>query len=56
MKCISRFKKYRDSEFDKVLMHIRDGTIKAGTYAHLVKVDKSSKLKGGVYFEDDTTE
>ena len=56
MKGLNRYIKYRDEDFDKVLLLIRNGTIKAGRYAHLVKVDEDVKLKGGVYFEDNSNE
>lgn len=36
-----RYEEYNDSEFDVILMKIRNGTIKSGRYSHLVKIDKN---------------
>ena len=36
-----RYEEYNDSEFDVILMNIRNGTIKSGRYSHLVKIDKN---------------
>jgi hypothetical protein len=52
MKCISRFDKYRREDLDKILIDIRNGTIKCGKYAHLVKIDKSKKVNEGELFSD----
>lgn len=53
MKAIERFKHYRDVELDKILIDIRNGTIKCGRYAHLVKVDPDKKIKGKVLFKNE---
>lgn len=36
-----RYEEYNNSEFDVILMKIRNGTIKSGRYSHLVKIDKN---------------
>lgn len=41
MKAIERYEKYKDEDFDAIILKIRNGTIKCGRYAHLVKVDKN---------------
>ena len=53
MRCIERFVKYREDDLDRVLIHIRNGTLKPGKYAHLVKVDESIKVKEGKLFKDE---
>ena len=45
MKCIDRYEKYRDEDFDKIILEIRRGNIKAGKYSHLVKVNKNKIIK-----------
>lgn len=52
MKCITRFEKYRNEDFDKILIDIRNGNIKSGKYAHLVKIDENKKLNEGKLFSD----
>lgn len=52
MKCISRYEKYRDENFDTVMMLIKNGTIKCGRYAHLVKIDKNKKMEGKEFFNN----
>lgn len=47
MKSTDRYEEYKDTELDIILLKIRNGTIKAGRYSHLVKIDKSK-----VYSED----
>lgn len=42
MKAIERYEKYKNEDFDAIILKIRNGTIKCGRYAHLVKVDKNS--------------
>ena len=49
---IERYKKYKDESLDRVLLYIRNGTIKAGKYSNMVKVDKNAKLKGKEFFKD----
>ena len=56
MKCIKRYEKYLEEDFDKIILDIRKGIIKSGRYADLVKVDKSEKLKGSVFFETNSSE
>lgn len=45
MKCINRYNEYKDESFDKILLYIRKGKIKAGKYSHLVKIDKKKIIK-----------
>ena len=52
MENIDRYKKYKDESLDRVILYIRNGTIKAGRFSHLVKVDKNAKLKGKEFFKD----
>ena len=46
MRCIDRFKKYREDDFDRVMLLIKNGTIKCGKYAHHVKIDENKSFKG----------
>lgn len=41
MKCIDRLEKYKDEDLDTILLKIKNGTIKCGRYAHLIKIDKN---------------
>ena len=52
MKCVSRYMKYKDEDFDKVMMLIKSGHIKCGKYAHLVKIDKKKEMKGKEFFRN----
>lgn len=45
MKCITRYEQNKDEDFDKIILSIRKGTIKAGRYSHLVKVNKNKIIK-----------
>ena len=56
MRCIKRYKRYQDEDFDRVLLYIKDGTIKCGKYSDIVKVEEFTKLKGGVLFEGHKSE
>jgi len=56
MRCIDRFEKYRDDDFDRILLLIRNGTVKTGKYAHLVKVDEDKIIKGRELFDDEDSE
>jgi len=49
---IKRFKKYRDENFDHILLKMKSGEIKCGKYSHLVKIDKSMKFKDGELFKE----
>ena len=53
MKCIERFEKYRDDDFDRIILLIKNGTIKCGKYSHLVKVDEDKPIKGKTLFESE---
>jgi len=48
----TRFEQYKDEDFDKVILFIKNGTIKCGKYAHLVKVDEGKLMKGKEFFND----
>ena len=50
MNAIQRFSKYRDDDFDRVMLLIKNGTIKSGKYSHLVKVDKDKKINDKEFF------
>jgi len=52
MLAIKRYRKYRDESLDQILLRIRSGEIKCGRYAHLIKIDKSLKMKDGLLFDD----
>jgi len=45
MNCIDRYEQYKDEDFDRIILGIRKGNIKAGRYAHLVKVNKNKIIK-----------
>lgn len=50
MNCKERLMKYRNESFDTIMLLIRNGTIKCGRYAHLVKIDKNKIIKGKELF------
>lgn len=52
MKCVSRYKKYANESFDVIMIKIRNGTIKCGKYAHLVKIKKDFKVNEKELFSD----
>lgn len=52
MQCVDRYEKYKDEDFDVIVIKIRNGTIKSGKYAGLVKIDKDYELKGKEFFND----
>jgi hypothetical protein len=54
MNPMERFKEYRYTQLDEVVLAIRNGTIKTGKYSHLVKIDKNKKI--GKEFSIDDTE
>ena len=60
MQCVERYNKYKDESLDTIILKIRNGTIKCGRYAHLVKIDSKKILKGKEFFhgqpKDDTGE
>ena len=53
MKCISRYDKFKEETFDSIILKIRNGTIKCGKYAHLVKIDKNKVIKRKELFSKD---
>ena len=52
MNCIDRYNSYKNENLDRVVSYIENGKIKCGRYANLVKIDKNSKLKGKVFFDE----
>jgi len=52
MECADRYERYKDESLDLVILKIRNGSIKCGKYANLVKIDKNYKLKGKEFFND----
>lgn len=50
---VERYEKYKEDDFDAIMLRIKSGAIKSGRYAHLVKIDKNKKMKGKVFFDDD---
>ena len=53
MQCVTRYDKYQDENFDSIILKIRNGTIKSGKYAHLVKIDKDKVIKRKELFTKD---
>lgn len=47
-----RYEEYRDEAFDRIIVLIKNGTIKCGKYAHLVKIDEDKIMKGKEFFND----
>lgn len=52
MNCIERLEQYIHEDFDVVILLIKNGTIKSGKYAHLVKIKNNKKIKGKEFFKD----
>ena len=52
MQCIDRYEEYKDLDLDRILLAIRKGSIKAGRYSHLVKVNKNKIIKDKELFKD----
>ena len=44
MNLVTRLNKYKDESFDDIMLWIRNGSIKCGKHAHLVKIDKKYKI------------
>ena len=51
-----RYEEYKEESFDMVLMRIRQGKIKCGKYAGLVKIKPEDKIKGKEFFTDGQSE
>lgn len=51
MKCIDRYEEYKDDNFDTIILKIKNGSIKSGRYAGLVKIKKDYKF-GKEIFKD----
>lgn len=47
-----RYEEYKDEAFDRIIVLIKNGTIKCGKYAHLVKIDEDKIMKGKEFFND----
>lgn len=54
MKCMDRFQQYKDENFDRIMLMIRNGTIKAGKYSHLVKINENKIIKGKELFKNES--
>ena len=54
MNVMKRYHEYIENSFDTVILLIRNGTIKSGKYAHLVKVDDDKQLKGKEFFNENS--
>lgn len=52
MNAFDRYSHYKEESFDRVILLIRNGTIKCGKYANCVKIDKNPKIKGKEFFKD----
>lgn len=52
MRCIERYEQYKEDDFDNTILFIRNGRIKSGRYAHLVKIDIDKKMDGKELFTD----
>ena len=44
MQCVDRYEQYKDEDFDAIIMMIKNGKIKSGRYAGLVKIKKNYKV------------
>lgn len=53
MDCVERYKQWIEEDLDKIILEIKTGRIKAGRYAHRVKIDKKFKIKGKELFSDE---
>lgn len=52
MECAERYAECIDYEFDVLLLKIRNGSIKCGKYANLVKINKNKVIKGKELFSN----
>lgn len=52
MKCTERLDKYKEDDFDRIMLLIKNGTIKCGKYSHLVKVNENKIMKGKEFFNE----
>lgn len=52
---MERYDKHKEDDFDAIILRIKSGSIKAGRFAHLVKIDKKAKMKGKVFFDESTS-
>ena len=56
MKSISRLEHFNGEDFDKIILLIKNGTIKSGKYSNLVKIKKNEKINKKELFTNGTTE
>lgn len=52
MKCVNRYERFKDEDLDKIILLIRNGSIKSGKYSHLIKVNKNKIIKEKELFTD----
>lgn len=52
MQCVTRYDKNCEEPFDSIILRIRNGPIKCGKYAHMVKIDKNKIIKRKELFTD----
>lgn len=52
MQCVTRYDKNREEPFDSIILRIRNGSIKCGKYAHMVKIDENKVIKRKELFTD----
>jgi hypothetical protein len=52
MKCMDRYNAYSQHGLDEIILYIRRGQIKAGRYAHLIKIDKNKIIKDKELFKN----
>lgn len=43
MQAMNRFENFKGDDFDRIILLIKNGTIKCGRYSHLVKIKKNEK-------------
>jgi hypothetical protein len=49
---IKRLETFEYDDFDKIMLLIKNGTIKCGKYSHLVKIKKDYKINRKELFTD----
>ena len=55
MNPIKRLDRFKEKDFNELMILISNGSIKCGRYAHLVKIDKNKKIKNsGVFFDENS--
>lgn len=56
MKCMNRLQQYKEESFDRIILMIRNGTIKTGRYSHLVKINENKIIKGKELFKNESND